>query len=858
MSQLSSQYDPHAVEEDIYQQWEGLNTFSPATPAKDSAEPFVMMLPPPNITGNLHLGHALQDTIMDILSRYHRMKGAPVLWVPGLDHAALPTNKILVDQLKKEGTTPQEIGRQAFDDRARAWYAATGDAIINQMKRLGASADWSRSRFTMDEAYSAAVQETFIRYYERGYIYRSSRIVHWDPKAQTTVSDLEIEYRAQKAPYYYLQYGPFVISTARPETKFGDKYVVMHPSDKRYARYQHGDTFETEWINGPVTTTIIKDEAADPGIGSGVMTITPWHSVADFAIAQRHRLDMEQIIGLDGKLLPIAGEFAGLSIAEARPKIVDKLSTKGLLLKIDDNYEHNIAQSDRGQGVIEPQVMRQWFVDMSKLKDNTIQVVEEDLVRFIPPRWKKHLLTWMDSVRDWNVSRQIWLGHRIPVWWKKDTRGTIEEEGNYVVSRAQPPGDYEQDPDVLDTWFSSALWPFAALGWPRHTDDLERFYPTSVLVTGRDILYLWVARMIFSGLELMKGEGYGHRAAEQRIPFREVFIHPTVLTKDGKRMSKSLGTGIDPLQLIDRYGADATRFGLMSQMSYDSQAIKFAEADVKAGRNFANKIWNMARLIQSGHLAEDKPGVADAWIQHRFNLTRDQYYQALDQYKMGEAARLLYAFLWNDLADWYLEIVKHEGSREAAHLVFIESLKLLHPIMPFITEALWPNFGQSGLIIRAPLAQILPGKATADLAMAKFQDIVTTARTMRTILNIPARAPIKLWVPEPPLAKALAALTRCELIEQEDASMQRFPLMTGGYVGLASTHITKASLAQAAAKLDQTIADLTARARRLAQLVASMQGKAPASVLSAKQQQISRLTAQRDTAQAIRDALLKK
>lgn len=858
MSQLSSQYDPHAVEEDIHQKWEASNAFSPAPPTKEGTSPFVMMLPPPNITGNLHLGHALQDTIMDILARYHRMKGETVLWVPGLDHAALPTNKILVDQLKKEGKTPQQIGRQAFDDHARAWYAATGSAILYQMKRLGASADWSRSRFTMDKYYNAAVQEAFIRYYERGYIYRSSRIINWDPKAQTTVSDLEIEYRTQKTPYYYLQYGPFVISTARPETKFGDKYVVIHPSDKRYARYQHGDTFKAEWINGPVTATVIKDEAADPDVGSGVMTITPWHSVADFAIAQRHNLDMEQIIGLDGKLLPMAGQFAGLSIAEARPKIVERLSAKGLLLKIDDDYEHNIAQSERGQGVIEPQVMRQWFVDMSKLQHDTIKVVEEELVKFIPLRWKKHLLTWMHSVRDWNVSRQIWLGHRIPVWWKRGTRGTSQEEGNYVVARAKPPGDYEQDPDVLDTWFSSALWPFAALGWPRHTGDLKRFYPTSVLVTGRDILYLWVARMIFSGLELMKGAQNAGRPMAERIPFREVFIHPTVLTKDGQRMSKSLGTGIDPLHLIDRYGADATRFGLMSQMSYDSQAIKFAEADVKAGRNFTNKIWNMARLIQSGHLAEDTPGVADSWIQHRFNLTRDQYYQALDQYKIGEAARLLYGFLWNDFADWYLEIVKHEGNREAAHLVFIESLKLLHPIMPFMTEALWPNFGQSGLIIRAPLAQRLPGQAAADLAMAKFQDIVTVARTARTILSIPPGAIIKIWVPKPPLAKALAALTRSEVAEQEDASMQRFPLVTHGFLGLASPHINKASIAQAAAKLGQTIADLTARVGSLDQLIARMQGKAPASVLAAKRLQISRLAAQRDAAQLSRDALLKK
>ena len=850
--------------------------FSPDEATLEAGQdPYVIMLPPPNITGSLHLGHALQDTIMDILARYQRLQGRPVLWLPGTDSAAIATNKVIEGQLADEGKTRHEIGREAFLERVEAWYAKTGADILNQMKRLGTSCDWSRNRFTMDQDYIAAVNEAFVRYYEQGYIYRGSRIVNWDPATQTTVSDLEIDWQTEKAPFYTFKYGPFKIGTVRPETKFGDKYVVMHPADERYATYQHGDTFEAEWINGPITATVIKDEASDPAMGTGVMTITPWHSAADFEIAQRHNLEMEQIIDFEGKLLPIAGEFAGQTIAEARGTIVDKLDQKCLLVRVDEGYEHNVAVNDRAKGTIEPQVMRQWFVDMDKLRAETIEVAEKEIIRFVPPRWKKHFITWMEQVYDWNINRQIWLGHRLPVWWKKGTHGTDQEAGNFVVSIDPPagePGDeYEQDPDVLDTWFATALWPFATLGWSKNTEDLKRFYPSSVLVTARDILYLWVARMIFSGLDLMKDKEYGRGSAEERIPFKDVFIYPTVLAKDGRRMSKSLGTGIDPLELIEEYGADATRFGLVNQTSYDNHAIKFDESDVVAGRNFANKLWNIARLVESLPLPEGESlpqagegvgasSVADTWIQHRQQATQQQVSKLIEAYKIGEALRVLYDFVWKDLADWYLEIAKVQGSSQVARDVLNRTLIMLHPFTPFITEVLWRQAGNEGQLIAAHWPMTTSGESPAvTLAeeamgnMHRLQDIVTTVRRARALLALPAGAPVSIFVAEVPLPEVVAKLARVDLATSKTHDMKEFPLAGGGSVGVASEHITEASVAAAKEQLTKERDELTAQIAKHEQIITGMRGKAPAEVVAAKETELDEVTqALKETEQSLR------
>lgn len=781
------------------------------------------------------------------------MLGDRTLWVPGTDHAALPTNKIIVEQLSREGKTKEDIGREAFLERTQKWYSKTGAEILHQMKRLGCSCDWSRSRFTQDEKYIEAVNTAFIKYYESGYIYRGSRIVNWDPKARTTVSDLEIDWKTEKTPFYTFRYGPFEISTARPETKFGDKYVVMHPEDERYKQYSEGDTFTAEWINGPIEATVIKDDAIDMEFGTGVMTITPWHDATDFAIAERHNLTMEQIIGFDGKLLPIAGEFAGQDAVSARDSIVEKLQEKGLVVSIDENYEHNIALNDRGKGMIEPQIMRQWFLRMDKLKEDTILAAKEDIVNFVPPRWKKHFINWMENVYDWNINRQIWLGHRLPVWWKKGSHGSDQEEGNYVVSLESPGADYEQDPDVLDTWFSSALWPFATLGWPENTSDLKNYYPTSLLVTARDIMYLWVARMIFSGLELLKEETYNRPELSDRAPFRGVFIHPTVLAKSGQRMSKSLGTGVDPLELIEKYGADATRFGLMHQTTYDSQAIKFDEDAIKSARNFANKIWNLARLISSLPDRGSKETLADTWIKLRLNECTAKVSGYLEKLMPGEAARTLYDFIWKDFADWYVEIVKTEGSPEVAQSVFKDILKLAHPFMPHITETLWGTAGEKEMLITASWPEIkeLPQKEQdkfrdTEKSMNAFKEVVNTVRSARRLLSVPASAGINLFTADPAMPESMQNLTRATLQAELTDDMIKFPLPSGGSIGLSSSHITAESIKQARASLEKEADRLTAFITRQQQIINNMRDKAPDQVVVEKEASVSTSQSQLD------------
>ncbi|MCE9643331.1 MAG: valine--tRNA ligase [Candidatus Andersenbacteria bacterium] len=838
MPALSAQYSPKDNEEAIYKKWEASGAFQPnADTLKAGKKPFVVMLPPPNITGVLHMGHALQDTIMDILVRWHRMQGEPTLWMPGTDHAALPTNKIIVDQLFAEGKTKEDIGREAFIEKTEEWYEKTGALILNQMKRLGASCDWSRERFTMDTKYVQSVNETFLQYYKKGYIYRGARIVNWDPKTQTTVSDLEIDYKTEKAPLYTFQYGPFQISTSRPETKFGDKYVVMHPDDARYAQYKHGDTFTAKWINGEVMATVIKDDSIDMKFGTGVMTITPWHDVTDFEIAQRHKLPMEQIIDFEGKLLPIAGEFAGMKIEAARPKIAEKLEQMGLLVSVNKKYEHNVALNDRGKGVIEPQVMRQWFVDMSKLKEEAIAVAKDGQVRFVPSRWKEHFITWMENVHDWNINRQIWLGHRLPVWWKKGAHGTENEEGNFVVSVEKPKGDYEQDPDTLDTWFSSALWPFATLGWPEQTEDLKTFYPTSVLVTAREILYLWVARMVFSGLELAGN-----------IPFKDVLIHPVVLAKNGQRMSKSLGTGVDPLELIEAHGADATRFGLMHQMSFDMQQMKFDPEAIRSAQNFANKLWNIARLLD-GLEDREQVTIADQWIASRAQEISQEVSVLLTEYKIGEAARLLQDFVWSDFADWYVEIVKKEGSTSIARGVFADILKMLHPFMPFITEVLWEHSGNTDMLITSQWKFESHSKSDAAhdtvQQMDLFRSAVSAIRSARILFGVSMGSTVEVYIPEGvAMPESFERMAHARIVGEKKETMRSYPIATGGVLFLHSDEITSEALEKGRALLDARAQKIEAEITAVTQIVSTMEGRAPEEKVKEKKDQLVELQKQ--------------
>jgi valyl-tRNA synthetase len=745
-------YEPKEHEERIYKLWESSGAFAPEAQryAGHSADArrniggqprgnlrrsaFSMVLPPPNATGVLHIGHALGLTIEDVMARYHRMKGEKTLWIPGADHAAIATQEKVERELyKKEGKTRHEVGREAFLRRVDAFVAENRSAIVHQLKRMGASLDWSREAFTLDEPRSRAVREAFVRMYKAGLIYRGARIVNWDPKLQTTVSDDEVEWREERAPFYFLQYGPFTIATARPETKFGDKYVVMHPADKRYYKWKHGAKLEVEWINGKITATVIKDKAVDPKFGTGAMTITPAHDAADFEIAERHKLEREQIVDFRGRLLPIAGEFGGKKIQEARPLIVAKLKAKGLLAKIDEQYTHRIAANSRGGGMIEPQVMEQWFVAVNKkfeigpsrlkgirsgqnttLKEIMMRAVKSGQIKIIPKRFEKVYFHWIQNLRDWCISRQIWYGHRIPVYYCKQGR---HEARNAASELCENPmvsvnaiqkcphcnGEMEQDPDTLDTWFSSGLWTFSTLGWPEDTRDLNEFHPTAVLETGYDILFFWVARMV-----LMSGFLLGD------IPFKTVYLHGLVRDKDRQKMSKSKGNVIDPLGVAELYGTDAVRMALVAGNAPGNDPI-ISEDKIRGYRNFATKIWNIARFLllerergrtlmkreeaQAGEKRNIRFTPEDRKRMREYEGVKKKAAKHLEAFEFHRAAEVAYHYLWHTFADRIIEETKprlkdgSESDRSAAYAlvteIFLGCLKLLHPFMPFVTEAVY-------------------------------------------------------------------------------------------------------------------------------------------------------------------------
>lgn len=703
-------YDAKTEEDRVYTTWEESDFFNPDNLPGERTEAFSIVLPPPNVTGTLHMGHAAMLAVEDILIRFARMCGKKALWLPGTDSAAIATqSKVEGELYKKEKKTRHDLGRETFLRLVNDFALKSQGTIINQTKKMGSSLDWSRLAYTLDEKRYRAVMEAFVRMYEDGLIYRGARIVNWDPKMQTTVSDDEIEYEEQTDQFYYLKYGPFTIGTARPETKFGDKYVVVHPEDERYKDYAHGQQIDLEWINGPITATVIKDEAIDMEFGTGVMTITPWHDATDFEIAERHNLEKEQIIDERGILLPVAGEFAGEHIKKARVKIVEKLKEKGLLEKVDENYTHNVATNSRGGGVIEPQIKEQWFVAVDKeftmkhseipgiesgsittLKEIMRKAVEGGAVTIVPDNFKKTYYHWIDNLHDWCISRQIWFGHRIPVWYK--------DKEVYCGVQA-PDGDgWQQDPDTLDTWFSSGLWTFSTLGWPEETDDLKTYHPTAVLETGYDILFFWVARMI-----LMSGYHMGH------VPFNNVYLHGLVRDEKGQKMSKSLGNIIDPLDMIEKYGADATRLSLIIGATPGTD-IKLSEDKIRGYRNFTNKIWNVSRFILS-HTEDYKTGAEtqlserDEAIIKELNVLVADVTKDIEEYRLYMAAEKVYHYAWHELADNILEESKEilngedVGAREARQRVLAEclttSLKLLHPFMPFVTEAVWKRLPEN-------------------------------------------------------------------------------------------------------------------------------------------------------------------
>ncbi|XKT75131.1 MAG: valine--tRNA ligase [Patescibacteria group bacterium UBA2103] len=709
---FNTPYNPQETESRIYQMWEDSKLFNPDEAVAqghtdENAESYTIVLPPPNVTGVLHMGHASMLAIEDTFIRYNRMQGKKTLWIPGTDSASIATQNVVEKKLKKEEKLSRhDIGREGLLEKIAEFVEESKNTIISQIKGMGASLDWSRYAFTMDEKRYAAVNEAFIRMFNAGLIVRGHRSVNWDPKGQTVISDDELDYKEEKTKFYYLKYGPFTIGTARPETKFGDKYVVMHPDDERYKEYEHGQKIEVEWINGPITATIIKDEAANPEFGSGVMTITPWHSQIDFEIAQRHNLEYEQIIDFYGKLLPVAGEeFAGMKIADAREKIIEKLESKGLVEKIDDNYVHNIATGDRTGAVIEPQIMEQWFIDVNKkftlphsningitagsevtLKELMIAAVKNENIEILPERFNKIYFHWVENLRPWCISRQIWYGHRIPVWYK----------GDEIKAQVESPGDdWKQDEDTLDTWFSSGLWTLSTLGWPEKTKDLETYHPTSMLETGYDIIFFWVARMILM-TTFLTGD----------VPFKKVFLHGMVRDNKGQKMSKSKGNGIDPLDLISEYGADAARFALITGAAPGND-IPLDVQQVKGYKRFTNKIWNASRFVlmnTEGIDITNKPELStedqkDIDELHEMVAEVEKH---IDTYRLDLAADRAYHYFWHTFADIIIEKSKKdlEGDNKEAvawklHYILRTSLKTLHPFMPFVTEEVWQSLPET-------------------------------------------------------------------------------------------------------------------------------------------------------------------
>lgn len=726
-------YNPADHEQKIYQQWLDSGFFNPDICIEKGicapdAETFSIVLPPPNVTGVLHLGHAFEGAMQDVLIRFNRMCGKRTLWLPGTDHAAIATQSKFEKQHYKETKKARhDYPREEFVDMIQEFALENQNKILSQLRATGASLDWSRLCFTLDEKRQESVFQAFKRMHDTGLIYQKDRIVNWDPKGQTTISNDEVIRKEETAKFYYFKYGPFTIGTARPETKFGDKYIVMHPQDERYSDYEHGQQIDLEWINGPITATIIKDEAADPEFGTGVMTITPWHSQVDFEIAERHNLDKEQIINKYGKLLPIAMEFEGMKISDAREKIVEKLASKGLVEKIEEGYTHHLATAERTGGIIEPQIMLQWWVNVDKkfpyphetlkgiekgqevsLKDLMLHVVSDDQVTIMPERFDKTYRHWITNLYDWNISRQILYGHRIPAWYKN---------GEVAIAQTSPGEGWEQDPDTLDTWFSSGLWTFSTLGWPDNASaDLTSFHPTNLVNPGYEILPLWVARMILMSTFLV-GE----------IPFETAFIHGMLRDTQGRKFSKSLDNGIDPLEVIDKYGTDALRISLLVGVT-PGMDMNFDLQKVNAYKKFANKIWNATRFVLQSTLDYDasaSPIIADTHEPYLVELETiiESTTNNILGYKLHLASEGMYHYFWHTFADIIIEECKEDldgddlARRQSAQYVLLHilktSLKLLHPFMPFITETIW---------------QHLPPKDTAEqplLMVAKWPVINT-------------------------------------------------------------------------------------------------------------------------------------
>ena len=750
--ELDKQYSPQNVEDRTYKFWCDHKYFhAEVNPDK---KPYTIVIPPPNITGQLHMGHALDETLQDILIRWRRMEGYETLWLPGTDHASIATEAKIVEAMRKEGITKEEIGREKFLERAWEWKAQYGGRIVEQLKKLGSSCDWDRERFTLDEGCSKAVREVFCKLYDKGLIYRGERIINWCPHCLTSISDAEVEYEDQAGHFWHLRYpfkdgsGYLELATTRPETLLGDTAVAVNPNDERY-KGMVGKTLILPI--GHREIPVIADDYVDIEFGTGVVKITPAHDPNDFEVGLRHNLEVINVLTPDAKIVDDYPKYAGMDRYEARKAIVEDLQAEGALVEIED-YSHNVGTCYRCGTTVEPRVSKQWFVKMEPLAKPAVEVVRNGEVKFVPERFDKTYFHWMENIKDWCISRQLWWGHRIPAYYCDDC-GEVMVSAQEVHTCSKCGSTHvHQDPDTLDTWFSSALWPFSTLGYPDDTKELEYFYPTDTLVTGYDIIFFWVARMIFSGVEHMG-----------QVPFHTVLIHGLVRDAQGRKMSKSLGNGIDPLLVIDQYGADALRFTLATGNAPGND-MRFSDEKVKASRNFANKLWNAARFVLM-YLGNDYsyPGIPkdlaieDKWIFSKVNTLAKEVTDNLERFELGIAVAKLYDFIWDVFCDWYIEIAKirlqsGEGADTAkAVLVYVltDILKLLHPFMPFITEEIYqaiPHDTESIMISKWPEYDPTLSFADEEAQMEKIMDAIRAIRNRRAEMNIPPSKKSKVYV----------------------------------------------------------------------------------------------------------------
>ena len=754
--ELAKTYDPKGLEDRLYQKWLDKGYFHATV--NPNKKPFTIMMPPPNVTGQLHMGHALDNTMQDILCRFKRMEGYEVLWQPGTDHAAIATEVKVTNMLKEQGIDKDEIGREKFLEHCWEWKKEYGGRINSQLRKIGSSADWERERFTMDEGCSKAVEEVFCRLYEKGWIYKGSRIINWCPVCQTSISDAEVEYQEQAGHFWHINYpvvgeeGRFVeIATTRPETLLGDTAVAVNPEDERYT------DIVGKMLKLPLTDReipVIADAYVDKEFGTGCVKITPAHDPNDFEVGKRHNLEEINILNDDGTMNNKCGKYAGMDRYEARKAMVEDLEKLGLLVKVVDHV-HNVGTHDRCKTTVEPMIKPQWFVKMQEMAKPAIEALKKNELNFVPDRFDKIYLHWLENIRDWCISRQLWWGHRIPAYY-------CDECGEVVVAKEMPKvcpkcgcTHFKQDEDTLDTWFSSALWPFSTLGWPDKTEDFDYFYPTDVLVTGYDIIFFWVIRMVFSAIE-----------QTGKVPFHHVLIHGLVRDSQGRKMSKSLGNGIDPLEIIDQYGADALRLTLITGNAPGND-MRFYMERVEASRNFANKVWNASRFIMMnlekaevpGEMPKDQLTAADKWILSKVNTLAKEVTENMDKYELGIAVQKVYDFIWEEFCDWYIEMVKprlyNDGdtTKSAAlwtlKTVLVNALKLLHPYMPFITEEIFCTLQseeESIMISRWPEFTEEWHFAEDEAAVEMIKEAVRGIRNVRTGMNVPPSKKAKVFV----------------------------------------------------------------------------------------------------------------